>query len=64
MAFPNGGVALYGKYDGGLGYWGQRYRLRLFYSGGELFREGLQSGCFYLGKAASALPPAPVLFGR
>ncbi|PRW51084.1 phospholipase carboxylesterase [Chlorella sorokiniana] len=34
VAFPNGGVALYGKYDGGLGLWGQRYRLRLFYSGG------------------------------
>ncbi|KAI7836444.1 hypothetical protein COHA_009661 [Chlorella ohadii] len=33
-AFPNGGVALYGKYDGGLGIYGQRYRLRLFYSGG------------------------------
>ena len=44
-AFPNGGVSLYGKYDGGLGLWGQRYRLRLFYSGGEA-AQGLKSSCY------------------
>ena len=34
VGFPNGGVALYGHYDGSLGRHGQRYRIRLFYSGG------------------------------
>lgn len=33
-AFPNGGEAIYGPYDGSLGEGGDRYRLRLFYSGG------------------------------
>ncbi|KAL4854292.1 hypothetical protein ACK3TF_004982 [Chlorella vulgaris] len=33
-AFPNSGVSLYGAYDGSLGPDGDRYRLRLFYSGG------------------------------
>ncbi|EFN56227.1 hypothetical protein CHLNCDRAFT_145015 [Chlorella variabilis] len=34
VAFPNGGEAVYGKYNGSLGADGNRYRLRLFYSGG------------------------------
>lgn len=39
-AFPNGGVAIFGPYAGSVGAGGQRYRLRLFYSGGD--RKGWQ----------------------
>lgn len=65
-AFPNGGVALYGKYDGGLGIYGQRYRLRLFYSGGEPLVIGV--ACVLLGGWTGHLRPAlstaPLLLGR
>ena len=39
-AFPNSGMALYGPYSGSVGRGGQRYRLRLFYSGGAAGARG------------------------
>ena len=65
VAFPNGGVALYGHYKGSVGPNGQRYRLRLFYSGGAAASQqgggGRISRRFkrHLPHAASAPRPEP-----
>lgn len=53
VPFPNGGLSIYGRYRGSLGRFGQRYRLRLFYSGGA------RAAPAVLPAAAAALPLLP-----